>query len=167
MRNIIYAMPLTSHRVRLFSASRSIAASRTMKEKYHLLREVREDECDDGEPVQPRPTIRSIPLIYGLVPITSNVVLLAIVCFLFPYRRFSDPSVQLYCEYIYYFFPYCGTDKAQAPVNRLIEYEVQTVVGGFAYVPVRTEYMGASNNTDRLWEDLYNCACVLDGLNLA
>lgn len=43
-----------------------------------------------------------------------------------------------------------------APVNHLIEYEVETVVGGFAYAPVRTPYMGASNETDELWEDLYN-----------
>lgn len=51
-----------------------------------------------------------------------------------------------------------------ASVNHLIEYQVQTVVGGFAYAPVRTPYMGSSNETDELWEDLYNGSLLYSSL---
>lgn len=41
---------------------------------------------------------------------------------------------------------------------------MQTVVGGFAYAPVRTPYMGSSNETDELWEDLYNGSLLYSSL---
>lgn len=53
--------------------------------------------------------------------------------------------------------PTLNANTGSAPANSAIEYRVETVIAGSPHNPIRTPYMGAGNETDKLWHDLYQC----------
>lgn len=67
-----------------------------MIEKERLLAEDIEDPREGV--VKQKTTARSVPAAYAVVLCCTNLILLFAVWFLGCNRRFSDPSVQLYCE---------------------------------------------------------------------
>jgi hypothetical protein len=69
-----------------------------MIEKERLLAKDIEDSGE--EVVKQKTTARSVPAVYAVVSCCTNLILLLAVWFLGSKRKFTDPSVQLYCELI-------------------------------------------------------------------
>jgi hypothetical protein len=92
---------------------------------------------------------------------TLNAILLIIVVVLansLQQRRVWDPTLGVYCKRDSWAIHTATLDLLRldiAPANSAVEYHELHFV---AALNNRTEYMGfPTNDTDKLWEDLYNC----------